>query len=53
MRTKTPVLNEEIYCWMYTMNPSEPHLPMVMRVRSGAFVMCMAMAPPERRESVS
>ena len=52
MRTETPVLNEEICCWMYTMNPSKRHLLMAMRVRSGTFVMCMAMAPPERRECV-
>ena len=52
MRTETPVLNEEICCWMYTMNPSERHLPVDMRVRSGTFVMYMTMAPPERRECV-
>ena len=52
MRTETPVLDEEIYCWMYTMNPSERHLPMATRVWSGTFAMCMAMAPPERRECV-
>ena len=52
MRTKTPVLNEEICCWMYTMNPSERHLLMTMRVRSGMFAMCMAMALPEQREWV-
>ena len=50
MRTETPVLNEEICCWMYTMNPSERHLLMTMRVRSGMFAMCMAMALPEQRE---
>ena len=49
---RPPVLNEEICCWMYTINPSGCHLPMVMRVRSGTFAMCMAMAPPEWRECV-
>ena len=52
MRTKASVLNEEIYCWMYTINPSKRHLLMAMRVRSGKFAMCMAMALPERRECV-
>ena len=52
MRTKTPVLNEEICYWMYTMDPSERHLPMAMRVGSGTFVICMDMAPPERRECI-
>ena len=52
MRTETPVLNEEICCWMYTMNPSERHLLMTMMVRSGMFAMCMAMALPEQRECV-
>ena len=49
MQTETPVLNKEICCWMYTMNSSERHLPMAMRVRSGTFAVCMAMAPPEQR----
>ena len=53
MRTYTPVLNEEICCWTYTINPSERHRPMAMRVQSGMLAMCMAMAPPERRECVS
>ena len=52
MRTETPVLKEKICCWMYTMNPSERQLLMVMRVRSGKFAMCVAMAPLERRECV-
>ena len=52
MQTETPVLKEEICCWIYTINPSERHLPMAMRVRSGTSAMCMAMAPPERREWV-
>ena len=52
MRTETPVLNEEICCWIYTINPSERHLPMATRVRSGTFMMCMAVAPLERRECV-
>ena len=34
------------------MNPSERHLPMAMRVRSGTSAMCMAVAPPEQRECV-
>ena len=46
---RDPVLNEEICCWIYTINPSERHLPTAMRVRSGTSAMCMAMAPPERR----
>ena len=50
MRTETPVLNEEICCWIYTINPSERHLPMAMRVRSGTPAMCIAMALTERRE---
>ena len=37
---------------MYTMNHIERHLPMATRVRSGMFVMCMTMAPPERGECV-
>ena len=49
---RDPMPNEEICCWMYTMNPRERHLLMAMRVRSGTFAMCMAMAPPERRECV-
>ena len=52
MWTETPMLNKEICCWVYTMKPSERHLLMAMRVRSGTFAMCMAMAPPERRECV-
>ena len=44
------MLKDEIYCWMYTMNPSERHWLMTMRFLSGTPVMCMAMAPPERRE---
>ena len=52
MRTETPVLNKEICCWMYTMNPSERHLPMAMRVLLEMFAMCLEMAPPERRECV-
>ena len=52
MQTETPVLNEEICCWMYIMNPSEGHLLMAMRVWSGTFAMCMAMSPLEWRESV-
>ena len=52
MRTKASVLDEEIYCWMYTINPSKRHLLMTMRVWSGTFAMCMAMALPERRECV-
>ena len=32
------------------MNPSKCHRPMVMRVRSGTPEICMAVAPPERRE---
>ena len=47
-----PVLNEEICCWIYTIKPSERHLPMAMRIRSVMSGMCMAMAPPERRECV-
>ena len=53
MRTEVPVLNEEIYCWMYTINPSKRHLLMAMRVRSGKFAMCMARDLLERRECVS
>ena len=49
---RPPVLNEEICCWIYTINPSKHHLLMAMRVQSGTFAMCMAMAPPERRECV-
>ena len=52
MRTETPVLNEEICCWIYTINPSKRHRPMAMKVRSRTPVMCMAMAPPDRRERV-
>ena len=52
MQTKTPILNEEICSWMYTMNPSERHLPIAMRVQSGTFAMCMAMVLTERRECV-
>ena len=52
MQTKTPVLNKEIYCWMYTINPSERHRPMAMRVRSGTPAVYIIMAPPERRECV-
>ena len=51
--TETPVLKDNICCWIYTMNPSERHLPMAMRVQSGTFTICMAMALPERRECVS
>ena len=43
---RDPMLNKEICCWIYTMNPSECHCPISMRVRSGTPVMCMAMAPP-------
>ena len=32
------------------MNPSERHRPMTMRVQSGTPAVCVAMAPPERRE---
>ena len=52
MRTETPVLNEEICCWMYTIYPSERHHLMAMRVQSGIPEMCIAMAPSERRECV-
>ena len=52
MRTKTPMLDEEICCWMYTMKPSERHLPMATRVRSGMFAVCMAMDMPYQRECV-
>ena len=24
--TETPVLKDEIYCWVYTINPSDRHL---------------------------
>ena len=34
------------------MNPSKRHQTMVMMVRSGTPVVCMAMAPSERRESI-
>ena len=50
--TKMPVLKDEICCWVYTMNPSDLHCSMDMRVRSGTPAMCMAMTPPERRECV-
>ena len=49
---RDPMLNEEICCWIYTINLSERHLPMAMRVRSGTSLMCMAMALPKQRESV-
>ena len=52
MRTKTSVLNEEICCWVYIMKPSERHPPMAMRVRSGMYAMCVAVALPEQREWV-
>ena len=52
MQTETPMLNEEICCWIYTINPSNRHRPMVTRVRSGTFEMCIEMALPERRECV-
>ena len=34
------------------MNPSERHQQITMRVRSGTPIMCMAMAPPERKEFI-
>ena len=52
MRNDTPVINEEMCCWTYTINPSESHRPMVIWVRSGTPVMFMSMAPIERRECV-
>ena len=50
MRTEMPMLNEEICCWIYNINPSESQCPMTARVRSGRLEMCMAMALTERRE---
>ena len=50
--TETPVLKDEICCWMKTMNPSDRHLSMATIVRLGTSARCMAMAPPERRECV-
>ena len=50
MRTETPVMNEEICCWIFTISPSEHHRPMAMRVRSGTPAICMAMDPLEQRE---
>ena len=52
MRTETTVINEDICCWVYTINPSEHHRAVAMRVRYGTPAMCVAMAPPERRECV-
>ena len=52
IRTKTPTLKDDICCWVYTMNPSECHSPMDIRVRSGTPAMCVTMAPPEQREYV-
>ena len=46
MQTDTPVLNEEICCWIYNINNSKLHHPMAMRVRSGTPAICMAMEPP-------
>ena len=43
-------MNEEICCWIYTINPSDRHPPMAMRIQSRTLEMCMAMALPERRE---
>ena len=37
---------------MYTISTSEHHWPMDMSVRSGTPVICMDMAPPERREYI-
>ena len=52
MRTDTTVLNEEICCWIYTINPSKRHRPVAMRVWYGTPAMCVAMSPPERKECV-
>ena len=53
IRTETPVLKDNICCWIYTMNHSKRHLPMAMRVQSGTPTMCMVMDPSEQRECVS
>ena len=50
--TKRTVLKDEIDCWMQTINPSKQKRPIAMRVQSGIPAVCMAMAPPERRECV-
>ena len=47
-----PVLKDEICCWIDTMNPSEHHQRVAMRVLSGTPAMCMAMAWPKWRECV-
>ena len=52
MRTKTHVLNDEICCWIYTLNPSERHRPKATRVRSETSDMCIAIARLEWREFV-
>ena len=52
MRIETPVLNEEICCWRYTINNGKRNHPMAMRVWSGTPAMCMAMAPPEHRKCI-
>ena len=46
------MLKDEIYCLMYTINPSNFHRPIAMSVRSGTPEMGMAMAPLEQRECV-
>ena len=52
MCTKMPVLNEEICCWIYTINPIKRHSPMAMRVQSGMSAMYVAMSLPESRECI-
>ena len=50
MRTETPVLNEEICFWMYTINPSERRRLMAIMVRYGTPTMYMAMDSPDGHE---
>ena len=50
MQTKTPVLNEEIYYWIYIINPSKRRRLMSMRVRYGTPAMCITMALPDVHE---
>ena len=53
IRTKTPVLKDEICCWMYTINPSKHHQTMSMRVQSVTPTVYMAMALLERIECIT
>ena len=45
-------MKDDIYCWMETINRSEQHRLMAMRVQSGTLVMCMTIAV-QSRESAS